>query len=211
MNAEAPIPQGYMKNRQGDLKPLSAIKEQDLLEDQLVGELVDAAKDLRAELAQFKADAMSSVTAFKELVSEKYGDTKGGAKGNMTLSRFDGSAEIQVSVSEHIAFGVELVAAKELIDGCITRWSEGANDNLRAMVDQAFQVNKQGRIDTSRVLGLRSLNITGENGGKDAAWQSAMEAISDAVRVTGSKTYLRFYETNEKGVRMPVSLDLAVL
>lgn len=207
MNAQTPVPQGYMKNRQGDLKPLSSIKPQDLLEDELVGKMITDARYLRA----FKAGALGEVADFRDLVMQEYGAMKGGAKGNMTLSTFDGSAEVQVQVSESISFGAELSAAKELIDDCITRWSEGANDNLRAIIDQAFQINKVGRIDTHRVLGLRKLAITAPGGGKDAQWERAMEAISDAVRVTGSKTYLRFYETDEKGARVAVSLDLAVL
>lgn len=211
MNAQPPIPQGYMKNRQGDLKVLSSIKPQDLLEDELVGKMIAEARDLRTRLRDFKAGALAEVSDFRDLVMQEYGAMKGGAKGNMTLSTFDGSAEVQVQVSESISFGPELSAAKELIDDCITRWSEGANDNLRAIVDQAFQINKVGRIDTHRVLGLRKLAITAPGGGKDAEWERAMEAISDAVRVTGSKTYLRFYETDEKGARVAVSLDLAVL
>lgn len=205
------VPAGYMLNRQGDLRPVSAIKPQDLLEDELVAEALAEARALRDGLAAFKAKWLGRAGDFKGLIAAEYGALKGGSKGNMMLSRYDGSEEMQVQVGEHIAFGPELSAAKELIDGCITRWSQGANDNLRAMVDQAFQVNKAGRIDTGRVLGLRRLAITGEDGGRDPEWERAMEAIADAVRVTGSRTYLRFYETDAKGVRAPVSLDLAAL
>ena len=39
-----------------------------------------------------------------------------------------------------------------------------------------------------------------------------MDAISDAVRVTSSKTYIRFYEVNtETGMRQPIPLDLAAV
>ena len=211
MTERRDVPEGYMTNRQGDLRPVTAIKAQDLLEDELVHELIARARALRDELAAFKARALSQAQDFKSMIAAEYDAKKGGAKGNMTLSTYDGSAEVQVQISEHVAFGPELAAAKELIDDCVTRWSQGANDNLRAMVDQAFQVNKVGRIDTSRVLGLRSLAITGPEGGKDATWERAMAAISDAVRVTGSRTYLRFYETDARGQRVPVSLDVAAL
>lgn len=205
------VPEGFMRTRQGDLRPVSAVRPQDRLEDELVRDLVGRARALRDDLAALKAYGMRQTTDFKAMVAAEYGAAKGGAKGNMTLSRFDGSEEVQVQIAEHIAFGPELAAAKELIDGCILRWSEGANDNLRAMIDQAFQVNKAGRIDTGRVLGLRNLDIKGPDGGKDPDWERAMEAIGDAVRVTGSRTYLRFYETDARGVRLPISLDLAAL
>ena len=33
-------------------------------------------------------------------------------------------------------------------------WAEGANDNIKALVNHAFQTDKEGKINTSRVLGL---------------------------------------------------------
>jgi len=71
---------------------------------------------------------------------------------------------------------------------CSPQWSEGANENLRAIVDDAFNVGKSGLVSTSRVLGLRRLNI------KDATWKKAMDAITESMQVVSSKTYMRFYE-----------------
>ena len=68
------------------------------------------------------------------------------------------------------------------------QWSEGVNENLRAIVDDAFNVGKSGLVSTSRVLGLRRLNI------KDATWKKAMDAITESMQVVSSKTYMRFYE-----------------
>jgi hypothetical protein len=212
MTAQTPtVPDGYMMNAKGALIPEANVKPADKLEDEVVRDLIARAKALRADLRAFKVDALSSAETFRRLIAEQYGATKGGAKGNMTLSAFDGSAQVKVQISEHLAFGAELAAAKELIDDCITRWADGSNDNLRALIDQAFQVGKEGRIDTGRVLGLRKLDIKGPDGGKDQVWERAMEAISDAVRVTGSRTYVRFYEAGPSGEMVPVSLDLAAL
>ena len=128
------------------------------------------------------------------------------ARAPMTLRSFDGRYEMQVQVSESLSFGVELTAAKKLIDECVERWSEGANDNVRALIGHALQVNKKGRIDTGRVLGLRKLEIS------DPEWDRAMTAIADAIRVTGSRTYARFYETDpQTGKRTSIPLDLAAV
>ncbi len=200
------IPAGYMEDAQGNLVPETKVKPEHKLEDELVRRLTDEAKGLHERLAAFKSNALGEAEAFRQLVAERYGARKGGRRGNMVLRSFDGRFEMQVSVSDHLAFGPELQAAKELIDACVERWSEGANDNIRALINHAFQVNKQGRIDTGRVLGLRRLEID------DADWRRAMDAISDAVRVTSSKTYLRFYEVDrDSGVRRPVPLDLAAV
>ncbi|MFN4126946.1 DUF3164 family protein [Pannonibacter indicus] len=198
------IPQGYWQDGKGALIPVSAIKPEHQAEDQLVRELVAEAEELNRRLAAFKARALGDVQAYRDLVAEKYGTKRGGRKGNITLSRFDGSAQVVVAVAENITFGAELEAAKALIDSCIHRWSEGANANLRALIDQAFQVDKQGQISTGRVLGLRRLSI------EDRDWQRAMDAISDAVRVTGTKTYVRVYRRGTSVEdRVPVSLDIA--
>ncbi|MBO9421737.1 DUF3164 family protein [Labrenzia sp. R4_2] len=198
------VPDGYWKDAKGALIPIETIKPEHQEEDALVKSLVEEAEDINARLAAFKARAFGDVQAFRDLIAEKYGVKRGGKKGNVTLSTFDGSHQVVVAVAEHISFGTELEAAKELIDGCIHKWSEGANANLRALVDQAFQVDKQGKISTSRVLGLRRLAI------EDPDWLRAMDAISDAVRVTGTKTYVRVYRRDPvREDREPVSLDIA--
>lgn len=195
---------GYWKNPQGDLVNPANVREEDKLEDELVRRMIASAEALEAAIASFKSAALDEAAAFKALVAEKYGAKKGGAKGNMTLSSYDGTLEMQVAVSDSLSFGVELQAAKELIDNCVERWSEGSNANLQALVNDAFQVGKAGRIDTGRVLGLRRLDID------DDEWRRAMDAISDAVRVVSSKTYVRFYRRDPKtDARTPISVDIA--
>lgn len=197
------VPEGYMMNAEGALMPLDKVKPAHKLEDETVRRIIAEAKAVSAQLAKFKDVAMGDAQAFRAMVAEQYGAKKGGAKGNMTMRSYDGALSIQVQVSETIDFGAELQAAKELIDDCVEEWAKGSNDNLHTLINHAFQVNKEGNIDTGRVLGLRRLDIT------DANWLSAMNAISDAVRVTGSRTYIRFYETDEKGERKAIPLDLA--
>lgn len=198
------IPEGYMEDAQGNLVPLDNVKPEHLEEDALVKTLVGHAVEINKEIASFKARSMGDVEALRQLVFEKHGATLGGKKGNITLRSYDGRLQVQVAVSETLAFGPELEAAKSLIDECVLRWSTDANDNLKALVDHAFQVNKKGRIDTHRVLGLRKLKID------DPEWYRAMEAISEALRVTGSRSYIRFYRRDPKTeIVTPIPLDLA--
>ena len=67
----------------------------------------------------------------------------------------------------------------------------------------AAGISGSGNIRTGSVLGLRRLEIN------DLRWQEAMRAISEAVQVTSSKTYLRLYERDDKGAYQPISLDIA--
>ncbi|MEN3964722.1 DUF3164 family protein, partial [Enterobacter hormaechei] len=105
--------------------------------------------------SDFKRRAFDECYAWLDLVAEKYGRTRGGAKGNVTFSSFDGAQQITIRVQETLTFGPELQIAKDLIDECVTEWSEGANANLRAIISDAFQVDKEGQLNTGRILSLR--------------------------------------------------------
>jgi hypothetical protein len=181
------MPEGYKANSRGALIPIASIKPEHLLEDELAQTLTAKAQALSAILAKFKAETFAAVDAYMALLAQQYGAKPGGDRGNLTLSAFDGSVKVQVAIGDKVELGPELQIAKTLIDACIRRWSDGASSELRTVVMDAFQVDKQGRIDTNRVLQLRRLQIADED------WQRAMEAISNSVRVTHSKRYVRFY------------------
>lgn len=196
--------QTFMTNARGDQVRIDNIKPQDLLADDLVKAIVERAEELNAQLAEFKAWGMSEVTGLREAVAAEYGATLGGKKGNITLFSFDGTLQVQIQIGESISFGPELDAAKALIDECVREWSSASDEKIKTLIEHAFQVNKQGRIDTARVLGLRRLDIS------DARWQRAMDAIGDAIRVTGSTPYLRVYRCDpETGEKEPISLNIA--
>lgn len=200
------IPDGFMEASDGSLVPLSKIKPQHLLEDEMVRQLAQGAMSLNEALSAFKQAALERAGAYMALLAQEYDTHRGGREGNVTFRTFDGRLKMQVSVAKNLAFGPELQMAKALIDGCIERWSEGANDNIRVLVNDAFQVNKAGRIDTQRVLGLRRLSI------EDADWQRAMKAIADALTVQSTRTYLRFYTVDQAtGAERAIPLDLAAL
>lgn len=195
----------YMKDRKGRLVPVDQVSDYDFEMDLFVKEQVKAAKIKRDELAEFKRRSFDECYAWLDLVAEKYGRTRGGAKGNVTFSSFDGSQQITIRVQETLSFGPELQIAKELIDECVTEWSEGANANLRAIINDAFQVDKEGQLNTGRILSLRRVKI------QDERWNRAMEAISESLQVAMSKTYLNFREKDKNGKLVNISLDIAAI
>jgi Protein of unknown function (DUF3164) len=193
-----------MKDAQGRLVPITLVKPEHYLEDRLVREMHAASLLQSAALKRFREKAAGDIASFLELLAEKYGAKPGGAKGNLTLSSYDGTLRIQLAVGDQLAFGPELQIAKTLVDECIRGWSAGANENLQAIVNDAFSVDKQGKLNVERILSLRRLDI------QDEPWQRAMVAIGDAIRVVRSKEYLRFYQrvkVDEKFQQVP--LDLA--
>jgi len=197
------VPEGYRLKANGTLVPESQVKEIDALRDDLVTSLVEKAKQVQQALAEFKVEAMNQIRDFVDLSAEEYDVKYGGTKGNVSLLSFDGKYKLMRAVGEHRVFDERIQAAKAKIDECIHRWAEGSNDNIKALVEHAFRVNKQGHIDLNSVLNLRSLNID------DPDWNEAMEAIADSVQVTGTSSYLRIYERQENGQYKQFPLDIS--
>ncbi|MFB2539049.1 DUF3164 family protein [Acinetobacter sp. c3-l95] len=203
MNATIQIPEGYRADMQGRLVPISQIKPIDGERDALVQSLIQQAQEQQRILRQFKENAFADIAAFVQLSAEQYEVKIGGNKGNITLYSFDGQYKLVRQCQDYIRFDEKLQAAKALIDECIHDWAADSNDNIKALINDAFQVDKEGKISTGRVLGLRRLNI------HDEKWQRAMQAISESIIITGSKDYVRFYERDAHGKYQPISLDFA--
>ena len=197
------IPEGYRQNANGDLVLVQNIKEIDLLRDELVISIAERAEARSGELSSFKSEVMDEVQAFVQQSADKYKAKLGGKKGNLTLYSFDGGYKVQIANADNVCFDERLKAAEALIRKCILKWADGANDNLMALVNGAFQADKEGNISASKVLGLRRLDI------QDPTWKKAMDAISDSLQIVGSKSYIRVYRRAENGEYRPVPLDVA--
>lgn len=185
-------------NSEGRKIPASMVTPADRMKNELAYRLAEQAEVLQETIRAFKRAALDEMAAAKSLLFEQYGVKVGGPRGGFSIISFDGVTKAEVSVADRIVFGPELQAAKALIDECIESWSDGANDNLRVLVEDAFQVNKAGRIDTKRVLGLRKLQMKDIDGRPDDRWGRAMDAISDAMIVDQTATYIRFYRRNPR-------------
>jgi hypothetical protein len=200
------IPAGYWRNAQGALIPVNMVKPIDRARNDLVHELVQKATELSQLMAEFKTSAFADIAAFVDLSLEQYDTNVGGKKGNLTLYSFDGRYKVQRAIQEHLQFDERLQAARALIDECLADWTAGAAPELKAIVANAFNTDKAGNISTSRVLGLRRLDI------KDERWLKAMTAIGEAVQVVGSKAYIRVYERiGDSEMYRSIPLDIAAV
>lgn len=195
----------YMPDATGRLTPVEQIKPIDMARHELVMEKVAKVKARQKELRDLKYEVMDDINAFVDLSVERYGVKPGGKKGNVTLLSFDGNYKLVRQVSEHLVFDEGLQAAKALIDECLRDWTKTSPSELRTVIDDAFQVDKEGRINTNRILSLRRLDIA------DERWQRAMTAISESLQVTGTRSYVRVYERDAHGRYNAIPLDIAVL
>ena len=194
---------GYMSNAQGHLVAVDRIKGIDLARDELVREIVDKARLLNTHIRDFKGHVFADIAAFVQLSAEEYDVQIGGTKGNVALLSFDGRYKVLRALSESIRFDERFQAAKAIIDECITKWSAGTRSELQVLVNDAFKIDRQGNINTARVLALRRLDI------EDAEWQQAMKALSESVQVVDSKSYIRVYERDAQGEYQPIALDVS--
>jgi Protein of unknown function (DUF3164). len=203
---EMSVPNGYMANSKGHLVPVEQVPAYDKARDDLVKEMVEEAEHLQAVLKEFKISALGDVVAFMELAFEKYGAKVGGRKGNIQLLSYDGSMRVQLAVAEFLSFDERLQAAKALVDECLTEWTEDARPEIRSLVNQAFEVDKEGNVSPAKVLPLLRLEIN------DERWHRAMDAIRDSLNVQYSKQYIRFHRRSGPDAKwQAIPLDIAAL
>ncbi|MBN2435613.1 MAG: DUF3164 family protein [Spirochaetes bacterium] len=197
------IPEGYKEDSKGRLIPVNKIQPIDLERDTLVKQVITDAKTVSSAISRLKKDTTKELDLFLKRAAKNYKTKFGGKKGNLTLYSYDGQFKITHTVSDRITFDERLQIAKQLVDECISNWSKGSNENIKLLINDAFYVDKQGKINKEKILGLRRLKI------KDTKWKHAMQAIDDSIQVVDSKPYIRCYERTEAGDYKQINLDMA--
>jgi hypothetical protein len=196
----------YRTNSYGHLVPVETIRAIDLLRDDTVSRIIDDARALQEQMRLFKQRTLADITAFVGVSAEVYNVKWGGKKGNLTLTSYDGKYKVLLAVSDNLNFDERLQIAKQLIDECIHVWTEGSNANIKALVEHAFQTDKQGNINTARIFGLMRLKID------DAKWQEAMTALKDSIQITATSQYLRLYQrVGQTDKYQQIAMDIAGL
>lgn len=194
----------YLPDARGGFTPLEIVKPQHKLEDEMVRKVIGHARELSDQIGRFKGHTFDDLSGLDDLLAQEYQVKRGGRKGNRTYQTVDGLLKVQVQVADLIDFGPELQQAKTLIDECLVEWTGEGRAEIRAIVMRAFKVEKEGQIDKHELFALRRLDID------DTRWQNAMAAIGDAIRITGSKQYFRFYQRETAASRWTaITVDLA--
>lgn len=184
------VPEGYWIDAKSCLVPETLIGEVDKLRDGLVFEIAQTALKLNHLLSQFNAKSFKDIQAFIDLSLERYGVVSGGQKGNIKMTTFDGEFMVRRAMQDRISFDEKLQAARQLIDECLKDWTNGAKPEIHAVIQQAFNTDKEGKINIGEILKLRRLSID------DERWNMAMRAIGEAITVIDTKSYLQVYQRN---------------
>lgn len=194
--------QTYWKDGSGDEVCIKYISSEDKKRDAMVEKIVKKAEKLQEQIVKAKNEMAEEIGNYLDLVADKYSEEW---KGNAELKNFNATEMVTVKINECIYFDEKLQIAKTKIDNCLTRWSEGSNQNLALIVQKAFKTDKKGQLNKKMILGLRQYQI------KDKEWQEAMNLISDSVRVENTKTYYIIRKKNEAGEFETIKLNFSDL
>lgn len=181
----------FWADGKGGWVPDGIVPPQKKLQDEMVRKILGYAEPLSAEVARFKQHCFDDVDAMAALLDQEYNAKPGGQKGNMSFITVDGLVKVSVSVADSIMFGPELQTAKKLVDECVASWSKGADEKLVAVVNRAFQTDKEGQINRANLLYLLRWKID------DERWERATEAIKDSMHIVGSKRYVLVHKRKD--------------
>ena len=196
--------QGRWIDAKGDPIPAKYVDPVAKKRDAMVEKLHRLALQEQERLRKFKELVRNDITKYLDWLATTNGEEALNPGGNYNLDTFSGNLRISVKVNKVIVFDERLQLAKQKIDRCAEEWSVGANENLQVVVSHAFIQDKKGNVDTGRILGLRTWKI------KDPEWKAAMDLITEAITITGTREYLIFQVKKDKDSEwQTIRLDLA--
>ncbi|KAF7787165.1 hypothetical protein PRUB_a4037 [Pseudoalteromonas rubra] len=187
----------FLLNARGFEVPMDKVPEQDVLKNDLVDSFIAEAKALSELHGEFKSRVFKDVNTFIAELAANYNTELGGVKGNVTLTSYDTRRKVEVGVADQITFGPEINVAKELIDRVINEKLATLGDDtlLQQVTQDAFSTNSEGNYNKARIMALRKYRMASDSDD----WSAAMRALDDAIILSSTKTYVRFYERNAQG------------
>ncbi len=195
---------GFWVDGKGNSVPVGYVKKIDKQRDKVVEKIFKEAVVLEAKLRDFKIRTSAAIDEFLAYSANAGSVKRKDWKGNVMLSNFTVDKRVERNIQEYIDFDERLMQAKAIIDELLIKWSAGANKNLIAIIDRAFEMDKKGNMNVKSILGLRKLKIDNKD------WRKAMELIDEARSIHGSKAYIRIQQREGKeGIWKSINLDLA--
>ena len=200
---DATVPPGFVANAKRHMIPGELVRDADRLENDVVRRILAFGLDLADQIARFRAHTFEDLAAFLDLLGEQYGRRKTAGKGGYSCTSYDGRLKVQVGVQDRITFGPELQVARELVNECLADWAAGSQPEARAIIQDAFSVDKHGSVNREAIFRMRRLQID------DERWKRAQQAVSDSIRVEGAKAHVRLYKRptpEAKWVQVPINI-----
>ncbi|MCB5265665.1 MAG: DUF3164 family protein [Candidatus Cloacimonetes bacterium] len=191
-----------LTDAQGREFPVKVLHTEIVEKDAAVKKAMECALKLQERIINDKQKLIGFIESYLNDAAKRNGLEW---KGNALLISFDEKYRVELRYREKIQFGIELQLAKQKIDECIRVWSVDSNDNLKAIINEAFQVDKRGQLARYRIFALRRYKI------KDPIWKEAMELIDKAIMVTSTKQYISFAVRDDAGNYNKIVLNFSTL
>lgn len=176
----------WIDKRGNEVHP-DMVRADEKLKSEMLEKIIIKVIDAQDEKTKLLVEIDEEIEGYMNLLRDVYKIPVKETKGNVTLIDFSGKIKIQKAVSEVIELNEKLLLAKEKIDQVIKKETTEATTLIKTLVSQIFEVDKKGTVNTRQILALRSYAID------DPLWVEAMALIDEAITVTGTKTYTRFY------------------
>lgn len=154
--------------------PAKYVSKLDKERDRLVRKYAAKAVILSKKLEEYKYELLEECDKHYQNILEE-NNIKSAGKGNYTLTTFDKSYKIEISVQENISCDDTIVIAQAKLNEYLDLITKNTTDDLRQIVNSAFQTRK-GQLDVKRIISLFRLNIN------HPLWKEAMELLKKAFR-----------------------------
>lgn len=189
----------YWLNRNGKYIPLKNVQKhmqrKDKVVDGIIGRVVSLRERMKREKLKIISDVNKYLSWHQRVILKEHGikdKDHNFADGNVILSNYANTAAVELKINNMIVFDEQLQVAKKMVDSCVKRWSKGSRNEIRLLVDDAFNVDKKGKINTWMILRLTKYNIN------DKEWKAAMKIILDSMQVAGTRQYLNMKVRKDK-------------
>jgi len=193
-----------LKNDQDQDVAISNIDDISLRRHYLVEKLIGKANKIKKVLNDYKEECDKEVDKYLKFLERKKKTKFDGWKGNLLLNSFDGKMRIVKNINDIISFDETLKLAKMKIDECLKNWSND-NDNIKAIVTNAFNVDKKGRVNVGMILRLKKIKID------DKEWNEAIKIIDDSIKINSTREYYKFQVKDNKNQWESIDLNFSKL
>ena len=178
--------EGNWQNRNGKYTNPKHIKAAQKRKDYIVTKAFNIAFRLQEKMKADKARIEKLIKGYLIRVAKDAKIKEDAITGNLNLSDYANLVTIDINTNDIVKFDENLNVAKALIDKCLNKWTKDSKSEIKAIVQNAFSVDKKGRFNRNAILGLRDIKIS------DPDWVKAMDYINDSLRIEGTRTYMQF-------------------
>lgn len=177
--------QGNWLDDRGQAVPEKYIPAIDKKRDALVESIIKSVVKLSEKMATEKVKIVTSIDKYLDELA-KENKVKEKWKGNILLQNFDKSLCVERRIDDNIGFDERLQMVKTIVDKWVAGRLNGIDENLSKVITHAFNVDKQGRVNTAMLLKLLHLEID------DNEWKKAMKLLKESIIVKSTKQSINF-------------------